>query len=58
MANFESATDLSVTQGQTTAGIDAQLEEAGHIIGTITNQEGDRLRNIAVALYQYDERGL
>ena len=35
-SDLESATDVSVRQGETTSSIDVQLSEGGHITGTVT----------------------
>ena len=47
-ATVESGTDVAVTAGQTTGGIDAQLALAGHISGMVTDPVGNPLSDINV----------
>lgn len=54
-SDFESATDIEVIAGQTTTGIDAQLDEGGHITGTLSDQNGNPIEDIQVGIYRYDE---
>jgi Carboxypeptidase regulatory-like domain/IPT/TIG domain len=52
----DSATDVTVTGGQTTSGIDASLGAAGHITGTVTDPGYVGL-DIEVSAYQPDGQG-
>jgi len=56
-ADLDSATDVPVTVGTTTSGINATLVEAGHIIGLVTNASSHGLANITVTAYQPDGSG-
>ena len=47
-SNFTQATFVSVTAGQTTSGINASLELAGLISGTVTTGNGDPLEQVLV----------
>ncbi|MGB0388420.1 MAG: MSCRAMM family protein, partial [Ardenticatenaceae bacterium] len=53
--DIESATDIAVTVGQVTTGIDASLTLRGHITGTVSDESGNPLANIRVRVYQYHE---
>jgi hypothetical protein len=46
--DFETATPVSVTAGQTTSGIDAQLVEGGKITGKVTTPAGQGLADVWV----------
>ncbi|TGN99956.1 hypothetical protein PN36_29875, partial [Candidatus Thiomargarita nelsonii] len=48
------ATDIAVTTGMTTSGIDAQLVLAAHITGTVTDTAGNPLMGIEVAAYRWN----
>ena len=52
--NVNSATDIAVLAGQTTAGIDAALTLAAHITGTVTDASGASLPGIYVYAYDLD----
>ena len=53
--DLDSATDITVNAPTTTAGINASLEQAGHISGTVTGPDGTTpLQNIEVSAYQWD----
>ncbi|UCC51074.1 MAG: carboxypeptidase regulatory-like domain-containing protein, partial [Anaerolineaceae bacterium] len=51
-ADLDSATDISVTAGSTTSGIDAVLEEGGHIAGSVTDGSNP-LQGIVVEIYHW-----
>jgi len=48
------ATDIAVTTGMTTSGIDAQLVLAAHITGTVTDTAGNSLMGIEVSAYRWN----
>jgi len=52
------ATDIAVTPGNITTGIDGQLESAGLISGRVTDTSGNPIENITVYLYEppYENR--
>jgi 5-hydroxyisourate hydrolase-like protein (transthyretin family) len=50
VTDFEDATELTVTAGQETTGIDAELAKAAHVTGTVTDEQGHPLEGIFVAL--------
>ncbi|MGB0384201.1 MAG: carboxypeptidase regulatory-like domain-containing protein [Ardenticatenaceae bacterium] len=54
--DLDSATDVSVTFGETTTGIDAQLDDGDHITGTVSDENGNPLPEVGVEVYQYDQR--
>jgi hypothetical protein len=47
---FESADTVSVTMGQTTSGIDAQLANGGSISGRVTDTSGQGISNVDVQI--------
>jgi protocatechuate 3,4-dioxygenase beta subunit len=49
--DFDSADLVSVTQGQETSEINAQLEVGGRISGTVTNEQGEPLIGVLVNVY-------
>jgi hypothetical protein len=53
VANVDSATDIVVTAGATTAGIDAQLVIGGHITGTVRNSAVPPMPISGVAVSAY-----
>ena len=55
--DLDSATDVTVTAGETAGGVDATLALAGHITGTVTNASHSGLENIDVTAYQSDGSG-
>jgi 5-hydroxyisourate hydrolase-like protein (transthyretin family) len=50
VTDFGQATDLAVTAGDATTGIDAELADAAHVTGTVTDEQGHPLEGIFVAL--------
>jgi hypothetical protein len=48
------ATDVVVTSGATTGGVDGALAAAGHITGTVKDSTGAGLRRGVVAAYRFD----
>ncbi len=54
---FDLADDVTVTSGDTTSGIDAELDAACHITGTVMNASGVGLRNIEVAAFERNDFG-
>jgi len=55
--DIDSADDVSVTVGSTTAAVDATLVERGHITGTVTDSSGAGLAGIMVKAYRPDGIG-
>jgi YD repeat-containing protein len=53
----EAATDVAVTSGVTTLGINAQLSEAGRITGRVTDGAGNALAQISVEAYSWAAYG-
>jgi 5-hydroxyisourate hydrolase-like protein (transthyretin family) len=51
---IENGTDVSVTSGSTTLGINAALIEGGQITGTVTAEGGSLLQDIAACAYRYN----
>ncbi len=51
-ADLDSATDVVVSAGATTANINVSLVEGGHIAGTVTASDGSRLPGISVEVYR------
>jgi hypothetical protein len=51
---LESATPVSVTEGQETTGIDANLGVGGGISGTVTDDSGEPLQGVCVNAYYPD----
>jgi len=49
--SFENADPVTVTVGQTTTGIDAQLAEAGSISGQVTDSLANGIQNVDVRVY-------
>jgi protocatechuate 3,4-dioxygenase beta subunit len=49
--SFETADAVMVTEGQTTSGVDAQLDEGGMITGTVTDKNGVGLESITVSAW-------
>jgi hypothetical protein len=49
--SFENADPVSVTVGQTTTGIDAQLADGGSISGRVTDSSANGIQNIDVQVY-------
>lgn len=54
VSDLTSATDIAVTSGSTTAGIDAALAEGGHITGTVTAEAGGTPLGVRVSAYHKD----
>ncbi len=54
MLDFNHATDIPVTVGTPTTGIDAQLALAGNISGTVTDTTGNPLAGIHVWAYRWN----
>jgi protocatechuate 3,4-dioxygenase beta subunit len=54
--SVEDADPVDVTQGRTTAGIDAQLARAGSISGTIRNSDGGPVAYSYVMAYRGDQQ--
>jgi hypothetical protein len=54
-ATIEGATDVGVTAGSTTAGIDAVLAPTGHVAGRVTSAGGNGLADIEVVAYQWSD---
>lgn len=52
--DLDSATDISVTDGITTSGVNATLAPAGHITGQVTAEGGGPLADIQVTVYSYN----
>src|SRR5690242_12069369 len=52
-ATLDDATNISVTAGVTTTQINAQLDAASHITGTVTDEQGHPLENIRVTVYAF-----
>ena len=50
-ANRSLATDITVSPGQTVAGIDAQLEETGAISGSVTDANGNPVSGVQVRAF-------
>ena len=50
------ATDITVSAGQTGAGIDAQLEETGAISGSVTDTNGNPVSGVRVSAYGPGDR--
>jgi hypothetical protein len=55
--DLDSATDVTVTAGATTGGIDVTLSNAGHITGTVTDSGGGALRDIGITAYRANAQG-
>ena len=53
-ASFDTAEQVTVTIGQTTSGIDAQLALGGIILGRVTNESGNGIANVSVQVYSFD----
>jgi hypothetical protein len=53
-ATVESAADVSVVADTTTADIDAELGEGGHITGTVTGPLGDAAAGVMVWAYRWN----
>ncbi|HST38925.1 MAG TPA: carboxypeptidase regulatory-like domain-containing protein, partial [Conexibacter sp.] len=51
-SDVEQADPISVTEGQLTSGIDAALDPAGRITGTVTGRAGQPLAGVRVELYE------
>ncbi len=47
---FEQSTNIPVTAGDETSGIDAELADAAHVTGTVTDEGGNPLEGIFVSL--------
>ncbi|TGN99958.1 hypothetical protein PN36_29885 [Candidatus Thiomargarita nelsonii] len=54
MPDIDSGTDITVTLGTPTTGIDAQLVLAAHITGTVTNSAGTPSMGIEVSAYRWN----
>ncbi|WP_136057458.1 carboxypeptidase-like regulatory domain-containing protein [Microbacterium sp. K24] len=54
--NWDTATPVSIVEGQTTAGMDAALATAGYITGTVTNGVGGEPVFTTVLAYDVAER--
>ena len=52
--SLASATDVPVTAGAETRGIDIELGRAGHVSGTVTNAGGEGVHNVYVQAYRND----
>ncbi|MFN8493248.1 MAG: Ig-like domain-containing protein [Caldilineaceae bacterium] len=52
-ATLDGATNINVTAGVTTTQINAQLNAASHITGTVTDEQGHPLENIRVTVYAF-----
>ena len=52
---LSSAQDVVVLDGARVAGKDAELAEAGHIAGTVTDQGGAPIDNVGVTAYAWSE---
>ena len=50
--DVEHATDVTVTTGETTPGIDAVLDTPGHITGTVTDASGAGIASMYVDVYR------
>jgi 5-hydroxyisourate hydrolase-like protein (transthyretin family) len=50
VTDFGEATEVDVVAGEETAGIDAELADAAHVTGTVTDEDGNPLEGIFVAL--------
>ena len=48
------STDINVTAGSTTSGINVQLEQAAHITGTVTDLAGQPMVGITVNAYSWN----
>jgi 5-hydroxyisourate hydrolase-like protein (transthyretin family) len=55
--NLDMATDVAVTAGATTTGIDATLAAAGHVTGTVKNSAGAPIPGVTVVFYRDDGAG-
>ncbi|MFN8487343.1 MAG: carboxypeptidase regulatory-like domain-containing protein [Caldilineaceae bacterium] len=57
---LDAATDITVTPGAAVAGIDAQLDQSGHITGKVTDEANRALTGIRVIVYRYsvDKKGV
>jgi hypothetical protein len=55
--DLDSATDVAVTAGATTSGIDATLSAAGHITGRVTGSGGAGLGDIVITAYRANAQG-
>jgi hypothetical protein len=51
---FDTADGVTVYEGQTTPGINAQLEMAGKISGRVTDSSGNGVENIPVNVYDFN----
>ncbi|HEC84869.1 MAG TPA: hypothetical protein ENI48_06455, partial [Thioploca sp.] len=52
---LETATEIQVTVGQTTASVNAQIALAGHITGTVTGQDNKPLSEVDVVAWECHE---
>ena len=50
VTDFEQSTDIDVVAGDETPGIDAELADAAHVTGTVTDEQGHPLEGIFVSL--------
>ena len=53
-ADVNNATDIAVIAGRTTTGIDAQLDLAAHIAGTVSDSSGAVLAGVSVRAHVWD----
>ncbi|SEH04471.1 Serine-aspartate repeat-containing protein D precursor [Candidatus Venteria ishoeyi] len=53
-ATLDTAIDITVTTGNTTENINAQLATAGTITGTVTDSNSAAIQNIGVSVYAWD----
>ncbi|MCU0286523.1 MAG: carboxypeptidase regulatory-like domain-containing protein, partial [Acidobacteria bacterium] len=53
-ATFDTADQVSVTVGQTTPDIDAQLVQGGMISGRVTNAQGNGIYNVSANVHNQD----
>ena len=53
--DLQSATDIVVTEGETSEHIDASLSQLGHITGVVTDPDGNPLSDVNVKAFRYDD---
>jgi len=54
---FAGASEVALSPGEATSGIDAVLSLAGHISGTVKNGQDELLRDIAIDVYKHESGG-